>query len=430
MSSNIAAFASTRATVSINARKPPYKVLCKPRATQAPLNPARSHTARLHTALGIFRSFHRPRPQFRDTGMNRRHVLIGGGALALAGGGAAYAGLRQMGSMSDYEAEIAAARTVLDEHAGLREIIRYATLAPNGHNTQPWQFRIDEGGVAITPDFTRRTPVVDPDDHHLFVSLGCVGETLALAACARGHSGTLGFDPHGAVTFTFGDGPNAEAALFDAIPRRQSTRADYDGRAVSLDDLTLLAGAAAVPGVDVVLITGRPQMDQVRDLVIAGNTAQMASPEFVREIKSWLRFSPRQAIETGDGLFSAASGKPPLPPWLGPSMVDWFFNAAAENDTYARQMRSSSGVAVLVAAEADPEHWVRAGRACQRFLLQATALGLKCAFMNQPVEVAPLRPELAAVAGLPGRRPDLVIRFGYGPMMPFSARRPLNTVIV
>jgi hypothetical protein len=42
-------------------------------------------------------------------------------------------------------------------------------------------------------------------------------------------------------------------------------------------------------------------------------------------------------------------------------------------------------------------------------------LGLKHAFVNQPVEVASLRPELAALVGMTGRRPDLVMRFGYGP---------------
>jgi hypothetical protein len=77
----------------------------------------------------------------------------------------------------------------------------------------------------------------------------------------------------------------------------------------------------------------------------------------------------------------------------------------------------------------DQEHWVRAGRASQRFALQATALGLKHAFINQPVEVAALRPRLASLVGLPSRRPDLVMRFGYGPMMPFSPRRPVKAVL-
>ena len=93
-------------------------------------------------------------------------------------------------------------------------------------------------------------------------------------------------------------------------------------------------------------------------------------------------------------------------------------------------MRSSSGVAVFVSQRDDRDHWVRAGRACQRFALQATALGLKHAFVNQPVEVASLRPELAALVGMPGRRPDIVMRFGYGPVLPFSARRPVQATLV
>jgi hypothetical protein len=166
-------------------------------------------------------------------------------------------------------------------------------------------------------------------------------------------------------------------------------------------------------------------MDQVRDLVVAGNSVQMADAAFMRELKTWLRFNPRQAMETGDGLFSAATGNPTLPAWLGPLMVDWFVGADAENDKYARQLRSSAGVAVFVSQQADREHWFQAGRACQRFALQATALGLRHAFVNQPVEVADLRPQLAGLVGMAGRRPDLVMRFGYGPALPFSSRRPV-----
>ncbi len=67
-----------------------------------------------------------------------------------------------------------------------RELVRYATLAPNGHNTQPWKFRLRAGGIDILPDLARRTPVVDPDDHHLWASLGCAAKNLVQAATAFG----------------------------------------------------------------------------------------------------------------------------------------------------------------------------------------------------------------------------------------------------
>ena len=363
--------------------------------------------------------------------MNRRNVVIAGGALALAGAGAAYAGLRQMGMMEEYNTSVAAMRTALSEHPETLDFIRLATLAPNSHNTQPWRFRIGAEHVEILPDFSRRTPAVDPDNHHLFVSLGCAAENLALAAGVSGRPGALSFNPtnDGSVMLTFGGEPTVNSALFDAIPQRQSTRAEYDGRPVGPPALRALAIAAEMPGIDLVLITDRPQIDRVRDLVLAGNSAQMADAAFVRELKSWLRFSPRQALATGDGLFSATTGNPTLPSWLGPLVLDMVFKADAENDKYARQLRSSAGVAVFVSARDDKEHWVRAGRACQRFALQATALGLKHAFVNQPVEVASLRPELAALVGMTGRRPDIVMRFGYGPALPYSARRPVEAVL-
>lgn len=363
--------------------------------------------------------------------MNRRSLLIGGGAVATAALGATYLALRRMGSMSDYNASVEETRAALTHTPALLDLVRYATLAANGHNAQPWKFRVGERQIDILPDFTRQTPAVDPDDHHLFASLGCAAENLSLAAAATGREGELRFNHagDGSIVFEFGASARRMSTLFDAIPRRQSTRAEYDGQLVSAADLRTLAASAATAGVDLLLITERPKILQVRDLVLSGNSAQMADAEFLRELKMWLRFSPRQAIETGDGLFSATTGNPTLPAWLGPLMLGLVFKAETENEKYARQIESSAGIAVFVGARDDKEHWVRAGQSCQRFSLQATALGLKHAYINQPVEVSSVRSELAALVGLPDRRPDIVMRFGYGDALPFSARRPVAAVL-
>ncbi len=254
--------------------------------------------------------------------------------MALTGIGATYLAGHEIGSMADYTAATAATRAALRQMPEASDLIRYATLAANSHNSQPWRFAISERGIVILPDLTRHLPAVDPDNHHLFTSLGCAAENLAIAARMRGKSGELTFDPanDGGVTFAFGSGASGEAVLFDAIPKRQSTRGDFDGGPVGAGDLAKLAQAATMPGVDLVLISDRPRMDRIRDLVAAGNTAQMADAAFVSELKSWLRFSPRYAAETGDGLFSAASGNPMLPEWLGPVMFDLAFKTGSEND--------------------------------------------------------------------------------------------------
>jgi nitroreductase len=348
--------------------------------------------------------------------------------MAIAAGAGIAAWRTAAGSMADYDAYSAKLRGELAS-TDVADVIRLATLAANSHNTQPWRFRIGSGAIEILPDVARHTPVVDPDDHHLFVSLGCAATNLSIAAAASGRVGEIDIAPDGAgVRYQFmGVAPRPEP-LLGAITKRQSTRGEYDGRTVGAGDLVTLRAAAELPGVDLVLITARPQMAQIRDLVIAGNTAQMSDPAFMRELKLWLRFNPRSAMASGDGLFSATSGNPSLPTPLGRLAFDRLFNAASENDKYARQIDSSAGIAIFVGDAADRTHWIRVGQACQRFALEATRLGLKLAFINQPVEVARLRPELGALIGT-SRRPDLVLHFGYGPTLPYAPRRPVDDVL-
>jgi hypothetical protein len=314
--------------------------------------------------------------------------------------------------------------------ATLQGLVHYATLAANSHNSQAWRFCETPEGVAILPDMARALPVADGDHHHLYASLGCAAENLMLAAGAAGRSSALEFMADGAGRIEIALGADGTTdPLFDAIMSRQCTRSDYDGRAVPATDLAALEAAARVEGAEVMLITDPARIEQVLELILAANAVQVADPAFAAELKSWLRFNASAAIETGDGLYSASSGNPTLPGFLGRFMFDRFFTVRAENDRYARQVRSSAGLAVIHSDRDDPAHWVQAGRACQRFALQATALGIRHAHLNQPVEVASTRPQLQSLLGLGARRPDMVLRFGYAPPMPRSLRRPVAAVI-
>jgi hypothetical protein len=194
--------------------------------------------------------------------------------------------------------------------------------------------------------------------------------------------------------------------------------------------LKLLEEAGSGNGVRVHLLAERKALEQVLEFVIQGNTAQMRDRAFVRELKDWVRFNGAHAARTGDGLFSGSSGNPSVPVWLGKRMFDLFFTEDAENDKYARHIRSSAGVAVFVSERDDQSSWIETGRAFERLALQATVLGIRHAHLNQPVEVRSIRPEFAKSIGIQSGRPDLVIRFGRGSEMPRSLRRPIEAVVV
>jgi hypothetical protein len=312
-----------------------------------------------------------------------------------------------------------------------QELVRCATLAPSSHNTQCWKFALEDKAITILPDLSRRCPAVDPDDHHLFVSLGCAAENLVQAALAHGLKAEAGFDAaRDSVRVTLAPTPAQASPLFKAMASRQCTRGDYDGKPLSSEELGLLERAGTSSGVRMLLLTERTVMERVLEHVVQANTAQMADAAFVKELKAWIRFNGADAVTTRDGLFSVSSGNPEIPTWLGDLAFGWFFTTQGENDKYARQIRSSAGIAVFVGQSADKAHWVDVGRCYERFALQATALGVRNAMLNQPVEVQSARLPFAAAVGLAGQRADLVVRFGRGPTLPRSLRRPVQAVLV
>jgi hypothetical protein len=361
--------------------------------------------------------------------MKRRHVLLGGAA-ATAG----VAGLAAFGAHNgpDYGAAASAVwdRSPASDPGEFEFLVHHATLAANSHNTQPWLFSGTRDRISIRPDLDRGTPVADPDNHHLFASLGCATENLLLAAASAGRSGSAAFDAEtSSLDIDLGGAGTGEDPLFRAIRARQCTRSDYDGRAVPVDQLGMLADAARVDGCEVMLITEKPRMEQLLELILAANTVQLENPEFIAELKHWLRFNARNAINTGDGLYAGCSGNPTLPDWVARLILPFVLTAKAENAKYARQARSSAGFAVFVSERDDPAHWVQAGRSYTRFALKATEIGIRNAFLNQPLEIASYRPAVASLLGIGGRRPDLIVRFGYADGMPRSLRRPVAEVI-
>ncbi len=330
-----------------------------------------------------------------------------------------------------YHAAVALVWRPLDPARGVQELVHAATLAANSHNTQPWRFSLTSSRIVIRPDPSRRCPAVDPDDHHLFASLGCAAENVIQAAGLLGFKAAPTFDAAaGAIVIDIERAKPANDGPGQAITKRQCTRAVYDGRPVNSEDLRSIESAGTVENVECLILTEKPRLEAILEYVAQGNTVQMRDPAFTSELLSWIRFNDAMAIESMDGLSARSSCNPRLPAWIGRRLLPFVLTEQGENEKYAKHIRSSAGLAVFFAPSNDAAGWVAAGRAYQRFALQATLLGIRQAFLNQPTEVTSLRPQLSAYLGRGNKRPNLLVRFGRGPSLPPSLRRPESAVIV
>lgn len=356
-------------------------------------------------------------------------VLSAGGAIAVGG----YA-LSEYAPWLDYDGKIEDTWMKPEQNSSSSEqmqtLVHYATLAANGHNTQPWKFAIKDNAIEIHPDYSRRLPVVDPKDRELWISLGCALENLLIAANSSGYSTEVTYPDRADfihVRLT-ADTPQG-SPLFDAIPLRQNTRSAYDGRLIKNEDLDQLQSLQLEPGVALQFATSPTVMETILEYVNLGNLAQYADTAFVDELIEWLRFNKKEALSSLDGLYSLCSGNPQVPRFIGKMFVAGT-KPQQQAEADAAKFRTSP-VAVVVASESDDKvSWVRTGQVYERLALMMTSLNIKSAFLNQPIEVSTLRGQFQSATGLGSSLPQLLVRLGYAEVMPRSLRRPVEEVLI
>ena len=311
------------------------------------------------------------------------------------------------------------------------KIVRSAVRAPSGHNTQPWLFTKEDDGICIMPDFSRALLVADPEHRELFISLGCAAETALIAARFYGYSSVL--QNHVSNTdfaikiLMQKDDTIEQPSLFSYITARQTTRNLYAARTVSAEDITTLKNMGS--GNSIRFFIGQNEIQRFSPFIAEANTMQLSNPRFKSELIQWMRFSEKEAMQKGDGLYSVCSGVPSMGRVLGSFVLKIFITARSEKKRLQKQLGTTAAVALFTSQKDSIEDWIITGMAFQRFALTATKLGLNQSYINLPCQIPQVRNKMMKNLGLVGF-PQLIIRLGYSQKMHFSFRRRIDEVIL
>ena len=315
-----------------------------------------------------------------------------------------------------------AAGSILD----LQALVQAASLAPSSHNTQPWLFRLDGRVIELLADRTRALPVNDPDDRELTISCGCALFNLRVAAAAAGLDAKVDLLPDAAdvdllarVRLAPAATMQADAELQAAMAERRTYRERFAATAVEPQVLRSLADAVSSEGATLTVLDSAGQRLDAAALVAEGDAVQWANPSWRRELAAWMH--PRRR---GDGLTLPALAIPVA------QMVVRTFDMGHGVAAKDRQLADESPVLAVLATEGDrPRDWLAAGQALQRLLLVGVQNGLQASYLNQPVQVAALRPKLQQITGRPGYA-QLLLRIGTpAKALPAVPRRPLSAVL-
>lgn len=317
----------------------------------------------------------------------------------------------------------------VDAHQDLAQhFIAQAILAPSSHNTQPWGFRVAGQHIDLFADRARALPVNDPDDRELTLSCGCALMNLRIAVASHNDGFRVELlpdpeDPDWLARLTViprGAIAASEAGLAECILLRHTYRKPFADRPVEPFVIEALIEAAHAEKAWFQPLLTAEARQQAAALVAEGDALQWRDPQWRRELAAWMH-----PWRQGDGL-TVSSWSRPITQWVVRTL-DMGRSMGSQDKNLAE---SAPLLALLGSGQDDVRGWLEAGQGLQRVLLTARQLGLQASYLNQPLQVRSLRPEVQKLVEGIGS-PQILLRLGY-PLeeVPPSPRRPLENVLL
>lgn len=320
-----------------------------------------------------------------------------------------------------------------------REIIYLASLAPSGHNTQPWIVTyLEPYHWIIENDNSKWLPAVDPNQRETILSIGAFMQNLEYAA------GSFGYDcEYNVIAKSNQDRHVLEVRLKKASPGsffdtrkiklRRTVRSGYMNLGLKSSDVKYLIGNQN----DYFQFISKSTKEYhwLNEKTIEANRHQSNRDDAQSELADWMRFSSKDAMKYCDGLTTGSMEIDGIPGWVVRNFYDKQMVMSKDFreqglDKVKRQVSSSGGWIIITSKDNSTATLIETGMRLQRMLLKTRERNIAVHPMTQILEEAPYNTSLNSALGIRGEV-QFILRTGY--IMnypdPVSLRRPVEKIV-
>jgi hypothetical protein len=234
-------------------------------------------------------------------------------------------------------------------------ILHNASLAPSGHNSQPWRVRICRRNEwIIEADPTRRLPCVDPDNRELLLSLGAFLENLLITAATFGLHTEVEIMAKNCydreiVRLVFQEGPLRQYRL-QTLKDRRTVKHGQLPRCLASSDLARLMATADKQAV--FAARGSKQAAFIAEASVEAFRLQSHREDAQREFVRWLRLDKTEVMCHRDGITTDSMGISGVAGWYVNTFLspgDFLTNAMRQKsiDATAALAREGGGWLLL-----------------------------------------------------------------------------------
>lgn len=269
----------------------------------------------------------------------------------------------------------------------LETLIRAATLAPSGDNTQPWRFAVDSerGTISFLLDETRDPSPMNAGQRMARISVGAALEN-ALRTARRNNWETTreAATPPALAVLHLHSSSGGPGDIEDVLRARVTNRRLYEGRTLAAEQLERLRSQTPVlEGVATYWIAGSERIAALAELIGRADALMLGDPSMRRAFLGKVRFDQPAGAAVEEGLSLASlelSFSDRIMLRLLPRLPNGLLTALGARRAFAAKgrklVRSASGLCLIVAADGSESDDLTVGRAMQRAWLALTAEGL------------------------------------------------------
>ena len=366
--------------------------------------------------------------------MKRRNfVKIAGSVIGIAGAGGYVLSDKNNFTRTDGKSAIPEKSFLQQDE---RNILYLASLAPSGHNAQPWFVKyIAPFHWIICNDKTRWLPAVDPTQRETILSIGAFAQTLEYAAANAGYN----------CVFTLLAGTNQDENVLDVkltqasaidtfdinkIKNRRTVRSNYLNDILKKEDADFLFGEEK--DFCHFLNRGSKEFAYLNEQTIEANKIQSYRDAAEKELADWIRFSSKDAQENMDGLTTASMEIEGLSGFV----VRNFYNkkSVMKNnfrdkniELVVKQVSQSAGWLLITSKDNSVATLLETGKRMQRLFLKVREKSIAIHPMTQILEEESVQKTVNQSIGITDNI-QFILRLGYlkNYPAPVTLRRPVD----
>ncbi|MBC7510756.1 MAG: nitroreductase family protein [Ferruginibacter sp.] len=301
------------------------------------------------------------------------------------------------------------------------EILFLASLAPSGHNTQPWFVKYMEPFKWIVcNDKTRWLPAVDPMQRETVLSIGAFLQNLEYAANSFGYNcvfNTLAVQnqDENMVEVRLDKKSGVQKYDVEKIKHRRTVRSNYLNEILNKEDVSYLIKNETD---SIHYIPNSSKEHQwLNEQTIEANRIQSYRDAAQNELANWIRFSGKDAEKHNDGLTLAGMEIEGIPGWY----LRNFYNKAdvlkksfrqQSIDKVVKQVSNSAGWILITSKDDSVTALLETGKRMQRLFLKVREKGIAIHPMTQVIEETSTTQLLNKAIGL-NDPVQFILRTGY-----------------